>query len=384
MRELTNLIDRSHGILDKDSPLEHLLTFKNFPVFFGCTNQPIEDDYITDMIWGIETSTGLIQLTKLIPLDILYAEQHVDAIGKTWNEYYDAFTDFILSNKAGSILEIGGGSGKLALNVLSKNDAIKYTVVEPNPIFEETERLKIIREFFSKDTTKKIEITDTVVFSQVLEHAYDPELFLNNIYHFLPMDGRLIFAYPNLENWFANKYTNAINFEHTFLLTDYFLDFLLQKVGFEIIEKRIYDNHSHFYITKKKLIEKSVESKNLVNKYSNYKKMFYEYISYYKLLIEELNRNIDQTDSNIYLFGAHIFSQFLFAFGLNQGKIRFILDNSSLKQGKRLYGTSLMVNSPKILKKDSTPIVILKAGIYNEEIKQDILDNINPSVIFWE
>ena len=35
MRELTNLIDRSHGILDKDSPLEHLLTFKNFPVFLA-------------------------------------------------------------------------------------------------------------------------------------------------------------------------------------------------------------------------------------------------------------------------------------------------------------------------------------------------------------
>jgi hypothetical protein len=29
-------------------------------------------------------------------------------------------------------------------------------------------------------------------------------------------------------------------------------------------------------------------------------------------------------------------------------------------------------------------IVILRAGSYNEEIKQDILENINPNIIFWE
>jgi hypothetical protein len=112
--------------------------------------------------------------------------------------------------------------------------------------------------------------------------------------------------------------------------------------------------------------------------------MFNDYISYHQSLIEELNRKIEHTDASIFLFGAHIFSQFLFAFGLNQEKIKFILDNSQMKQGKRLYGTSLIVNSPTILKDVNSAIVILKAGIYNAEIKKDILENINPKVIFWE
>jgi len=58
------------------------------------------------------------------------------------------------------------------------------------------------------------------------------------------------------------------------------------------------------------------------------------------------------------------------------------LDNSPIKIGKRLYGTNLKVNSPKILSKSSNPMVILKAGVYNDEIKKDIIENINPNTSF--
>jgi hypothetical protein len=71
-------------------------------------------------------------------------------------------------------------------------------------------------------------------------------------------------------------------------------------------------------------------------------------------------------------------------FWLNTSRIASLLDNDSNKQEKRLYGTSLKVNSLKILADTKNPVVILKAGIYNKEIKGDILNNINPNVTFWE
>ena len=40
-----------------------------------------------------------------------------------------------------------------------------------------------------------------------------------------------------------------------------------------------------------------------------------------------------------------------------------------------------MVESPKILKDDLNPLVILKAGVYNEEVKTDILNNINKNAV---
>ena len=47
------------------------------------------------------------------------------------------------------------------------------------------------------------------------------------------------------------------------------------------------------------------------------------------------------------------------------------------KHGKRLYGTNLKVFSPSLLKKEIDPVLILKAGVYNDEIKNDIVKNYN-------
>ena len=224
-----NCIDRNKSVITQKENLEHLYTFKDFPIFFGCTSKSEDQDLKTDMIWEIDPETGIIQLTKLVPLNMLYMEQHVDATGQTWDEYNHTFASYILKNKIGDIIEIGGGSGKIAKIVLNNTNDITYTVIEPNPLFEETDKLKVIPEFFSKEFKSKFDKNNTIVFSQVYEHVYDPEEFLHEINEFLPIGGRLVFAYPNLEHWFKNKFTNAINFEHTMLMTDYYVDYFLNK-----------------------------------------------------------------------------------------------------------------------------------------------------------
>jgi hypothetical protein len=108
-------------------------------------------------------------------------------------------------------------------------------------------------------------------------------------------------------------------------------------------------------------------------------------LNYHHQLIDDLNSKIKMLKKNqkLYLFGAHIFSQYLISFGLNVNRLDCIIDNDTNKQGKRLYGTNLKVFSPNILNKDdSDPVVILKAGVYNQEIKKDILENINAKTIF--
>jgi hypothetical protein len=49
-----------------------------------------------------------------------------------------------------------------------------------------------------------------------------------------------------------------------------------------------------------------------------------------------------------------------------------------------VYGTDLFVQAPSTLRGLVGPQVILKAGVYNDEIKKDILENINPTVRFLE
>lgn len=59
-----------------------------------------------------------------------------------------------------------------------------------------------------------------------------------------------------------------------------------------------------------------------------------------------------------------------------------VLDNDETKQGKRLEGTELNVFSPKILADIDNPLVILCAGTHNEEIKKDIIENVNAETKF--
>jgi len=376
-----NLIERKNSVLTGKNNLEKLVTLKNFPVFFGCTDQYPYLDIFADMEWGIDTETGIIQLMKLIPPEILYQSQHVDGIGKTWENYYQNFAEYIQKHKPLNVLEIGGGQGRLAEKIISKNQNTKWTIVEPNPTYNGTYNIKLISAFFDENfnTPEKF---DTVIFSQVLEHIYDPQSFIKKINSILQSNGKLIFAYPNIELWVRKKYTNSLNFEHTLMLTDLHLDYLLIKNGFQIIEKIKYLDHSVYYFVEKSKCD--IDIIPPINKYEEYKEIFMNFISGYYHTVEELNRKIKVTDAPIYLFGAHIFSQYLLSFGLNRSKIISILDNSKLKQRKRLYGTDLMVESPEVLRNQHCPIIILKTGIYNEEIKKDIIENINPTVIFWE
>lgn len=373
-------INRRKSVITGKDNLEKLFTFKNFPVFFGCVDSDQGTDIKADMSWAICPESGVIQLDKLIPLDILYQEQHVDGTGPTWEKYYNDFAKYIIKQNPKNVLEIGGGAGKLADIVVDSTSGTIWTMAEPNPLHDETDRVKIVKKFFDNmfKFSRKI---DTVVFSQVMEHAYDPDIFVSSISKFLKSGDKLVFAYPNLKLWLEKKYTNAINFEHTFFITDYFVDYLLAKHGFTIIDKTFYGDHSIFYVAEKNY--NIVKLPNYENKYIEYKKIFNEFIEYHKKLVADLNKKINSYDGKVYLFGAHIFAQYLFEFGLNKNKIVGLLDNSTLKLGKRLYGTEYVVEHPNVLAGENNVGVVLKVGIYRDEILKQ-LKTINPNVIIFE
>ena len=157
----------------------------------------------------------------------------------------------------------------------------------------------------------------------------------------------------------------------------------MAKYKFKIIEKVKYiKNNSIFYCIEKHDNEKPIELDE--SQYKINKRLFLNNIKNNKKETHAINKIVNQSKNNVYLFGAHIFSQMLIAHGLKIKKIKNILDNDVRKQNKRLYGTNLFVKSPLILENEKEPIVILKAGIYNAEIKKQILTNINSKTVFIE
>lgn len=75
---------------------------------------------------------GLYNFKNLIPLDLLYANGHdASSVGALWEEHHKEFANFVIKTKPKSVLENGGGHGKLSQNCSSIKN-IKWTIIEPN------------------------------------------------------------------------------------------------------------------------------------------------------------------------------------------------------------------------------------------------------------
>lgn len=378
------LIERNFNVIDHSSDLEDLETLENFPVFMGCVEHSIEEDISADMTWSISANNGIVQLKNLVPLDILYGAHHDSGvIGNIWIQHHQEFASFIKKYSPTSILEIGGAHGILSREY-KKKEKVNWVILEPNPSPAEGVDTEFIKGFFDEKFNYSRKI-DAIVHSHVLEHIYYPNEFISNISRFLEDGQKLIFSLPNMEEMLKRKYTNCINFEHSVFITEPYIEHLLSKNGFKQIDKKYFkDDHSIFYAYIKTKNTQVVDLPN--NLYSLNKSLYKDYTGYLNQLISKLNKKILHTegDRDIFLFGAHIFAQTLIAYGLDTTRLKFLLDNDKNKQDKRLYGSSMIVKSPIILKTIERPIVILKAGIYNQEISNDILNNINPNTTFWE
>ena len=378
-----NLTERNHCVVSGREDLELLHRFDRFPVFMGCVDHSPAADVCAEMSWWISRTTGSLQLNPLIPIEVLYSQSHGSgSIGALWHRHHSEFAKFVCEHDPSCVLEIGGGHGILAQNCLQLSPDVRWTIVEPNPTIPPDSKVRVIRQLFDSKFIIDEEV-DIVVHSHLLEHIYEPLEFIAQISRSLSQGKMQLFSVPHMQIMLERKYNNCINFEHTVFLTEPFIEYILHCNGFMVKEKRYFlDDHSIFYATIRD--DAATNLARLPNEYERNRQVYMDYIQYHIDLIEELNNKMSNQRGDIFLFGGHVFAQYLIGFGLDVSRIQCILDNDPHKQGRRLYGSNLMVQSPKILRDVGNPVVILRAGVYNSEIKEDILKNIKPNVVFWE
>jgi hypothetical protein len=150
---------------------------------------------------------------------------------------------------------------------------------------------------------------------------------------------------------------------------------MLNKIGYEVTEESYFYEHSIFIATSK---SKNFSGDSLMPDFDRnlvIKESFNCYFDLVENKVKAINEKIDSFDGEIYLFGAHVFSQFLIGMGLNLEKISFCLDNSISKNGKRLYGTKLRVVQPsELLRPGIKQLVVGAVATYEKEIRNQILE----------
>jgi len=369
------IIQRNHCLLTNTEDIELIYSFKNFPIYMGCVDPNLPtNDLFCDMDWGCSKNSGSVQLMKLIDPNLLYQQHHnPGTVGKTWQHHHETFHNFIKEHGYSNVLEIGGASGTLVKHFLPESQPFTWTIVEPSDQKGiDDPRVKYAQGYFeSYSFDNKF---DTIVHSHVFEHVYDPLTFLKKVSELLSQGDNHYISLPNMRYWLEQGFTNTLMFEHTFYVDENVLEYLLNHSGFKILNKIIHPHSIFVHCVKDSQIEV------ITPKFDYIKELYLDYVTKLEADVAGIKQNIG--DDSFFLFGAHIFSQVLINLGLRQEQIVFILDNDPKKQQHRLYGTNLIVKSPEILRGIDNPKVVLRGGVYTNEIKESIL-KVNSTVIFY-
>ena len=368
-------------VLTRSKKFKKIINIKKFPIFLGVVKKNFKSEFI-DLNFWINKYSGTVQIYPRVPVRKLYFKSHGSgSVGKVWKNHHKLFLDLIFKYLKGNIIEIGGGHNSISIaNKIKKSSDIKIITFDPNSSLKiKIKNTKTVKNFFSRKELIKNKIKpksiNLVVHSHLAEHIYDLRSFFLLIHDYLSIDGHHIFSIPNMEAMIKQGFANTVNFEHPFYLNEILVDKLLYITGFKILKKKYYKkDHSIFYVTKKNFSQK---------KFFNNKKykIFSNFYSLWRKDIDNINKFIG-SNKKYYLFGAHIFSQFLIKFGLKLDNVLGILDNDIRKQNLYLYGTKIKVFSPNILKNKKSPLVIIRAAQYSQEIKKQILNKINSSTKF--
>jgi SAM-dependent methyltransferase len=363
-----------------------MINFGLMPTYIGCVSHfESSFDSLSELRWG-KKRNGLFGVIDPPEFSKIYLEQHNEVVGKTWIDHHQEFFKFIQIEEHIKYLEIGSGSGIL-INLLTQDKKNKLKInwdsVDPNPDFNSNPFGTIYRDFFPQCFGLNTIKYDVIVHSHLIEHVEDPLLFLEQCNNFLVDDGTMYISLPNMSKMKENFDLNVLMFEHLTYLPENELLNLLSYNGFEILNKFYFNDHSIFLKVKKmrninKIKDQKYKSLIQEIEFQQFGIDFYENLKSY---ISACNKFLDKDSKKTFIFGAHIFTQYLIYQGLSMGSIELILDNAEHKNRRRLYGTNLKVYLPTENLFFEPVNVIVAAGQYESEIIGQLKTLLKPKSI---
>lgn len=376
---MKDLLDRTRCCMC-NSPVVEFCTIPKFPVFASSVSQDFDLDIFADQVWGECSSCYLIQLMALVPLNVLYSQNHnSEVVGKTWGDHHTEFADFIHHYESREVLEVGASHGHLAELLTSRDSELSYTMIDPN--LGGLNLLGVTRiSGFIEDNIELIGGTN-VVMSHVLEHLYNPGDFLKLLSENMKCGDKFFLSSPQIYEWLRIDSPNALNFEHSYFFCIDQVEAMLAEFGFELLQQERFKSHSVFSVFEKRDLT-SIKREKYVNSL-DHKKEFQNYVSSQIDFCKYVNDSLMNIKGNVYLYGASLFGQALLCFGMTESAFIGVLDNSRSKKGERLYGSHLAVISPEEISRLVPLTVVLRMGPYQNEIR-DQLKQINQFVNILE
>src|SRR3990172_3806615 len=365
MNKLNDTIKRVNCCICDSPYLTKVCTIPDAPIYMGVSDS--DDELCLDMSFAKCAVCNTVQIDNLVPQHLLYQANHnTDTVGKTWYGHYSAFAEFITKHcNTSNVIELGDPAAKVAR--LCPHTS--WTIIEPNPSnLEAPSTVKYITGYFSDAGGESY---TTAILSHVLEHAFEPKQMLLSVRDALAESGRICISVPNMGHIAKTPQMPPLgmHLEHTFFLDAERLEYLVKASGFEIIELELYQNHSVFICASKASTVLDIASSNFYDAESP----LLSGIEHYTCLTSDIQKKVINGHRPIFVYGAHIQTQLLMCLGLDTAKLSGVLDGSTQKHGRRLYGTGLTVFPPETISAHKSPVIICHMGPYTDEIKEALM-----------
>ncbi|UAA39676.1 methyltransferase domain-containing protein [Paraneptunicella aestuarii] len=274
------------------------------------------------------------------------------------------FTKHVQSSEAGgkSLLEIGCGGCYL----LEKFRSVGLHVegCDPSPIAEDAaikKSIPLTKEFYSSE--KINQKFDFIVHYDVLEHIYEPELFLKSHLDNLNEDGAIVFAVPNCTNSILKGDISMFLHEHVNYFDEESLRLVVQLAGFDVLDISSGSGVGTLYCYAKKSSKKTEVVQDFDDtKFEKFKVKLEENLSKIKEWIGE--------GTGIYIPLRAL--PYLCVLGINEG-VRFFDDNSDW-HGKYFDGFDIAVESFDELMKFPPKKVVIFSYVFADKIMKKIND----------
>lgn len=334
------------------------------------------------------------QIKKIIDRNILFEDYYyLSSVNNKLKEHFDKLA--LKLKKYSFIVDIGSNDGIL-LEPLKKLK-IKSIGIDPSKNVGEianNKGLKTYIGFFDKvminKILKKYQKPDLVVASSVVTHLKNPILFAKNVRDFLKKNGTLIIEIEYLQNFLKNIEYERFYFDRPFYYSANSIKELFKNIGMKLydIEKinvhggslRLYIKNSlNCKVTNRceRLLDNEKKNINL-----NTFKVFNIKIQKHSRYLKNQLVKFKNSNKSVIGYGSPARVSTITNFSkIDSSLIKFIIDDSPLKQNRFTPGMHIKILPRKKNFDKKINIVIVFAYEYFEDIKKIFK---NKKIIFFK
>ena len=332
---------------------------------------------------------SLVQITETVPPEVLFSDYaYFSSFSDTMVEHAKKIAERLTSQRSlgnGSlVIEVASNDGyllqwyhKAGIPVLGIEPATNIAAVA-----ERERQIPTLNDFFGIDVSERLssrgQHADIIHANNVLAHVADLNGVVAGFKALLKPDGRVVVECPYLQELIDKTEFDTIYHEHLCYFSLTALQQLFRRHGLDIVDVELLAIHGgsiRIFAAHQNTSEVSMSVRNMLSSESRWvhddgvHAQFAQRVDQLKKQLVDKLTELKADGKRIAVYGASAKgSTLLNYFGIDRSLIDYVVDRSTVKQGRYTPGTRLRIHKPEKLQEDQPDYCLLLTWNFADEI----------------